>query len=239
MGVGAHASSGLPFDDRLRHEEISMTTRLFTLVLATLALVAGGCGSTPMSTRIMRSTAILEEFQSSDRPIPASTLENAAGVAIISEVSAGVGIGGSGGEGILLRRLNSGWSQPIAVSVGSGTIGVQLGAKGREMVVIFNTDAGVMRAATEGMAMVASASGTAGDSSGSTSAMSGAPPATEIFSRSQGLFGGAFVGGFNVQVDRSVNEDTYGTRYSTLDLLEGRGTPQAGMTRIERILDGK
>ncbi|MBX3354398.1 MAG: lipid-binding SYLF domain-containing protein [Phycisphaeraceae bacterium] len=217
-----------------------MLTRTLSLLLAsTIVLLAGGCGSTPMSTRIMRSTAILEEFQSSDRPIPASTLENAAGVAILSEISAGVGIGGSGGEGILLRRLNSGWSQPIAVSVGSGTIGVQLGAKGREMVVIFNTDAGVMRAATQGTTMVASASGTAGDASGTTSAMSGAPPATEIFSRSQGLFGGAFVGGFNIQVDTAVNQETYGSQFSTLDLLEGRGTPQPGMMRIERLLDGR
>lgn len=216
-----------------------MTTRLLTLVLAIIAIAAGGCGNTSMSTRILKSNAILEEFQTSDRPIPASTLQGAAGVAILSEITAGVGIGGSGGEGILIRRLNSGWSQPIAVSIGSGTLGVQLGAKGRDLVVVFNTDAGVMRFATEGTSMVASASGTAGDRSGTTSAMSGAPPAVEIFSRSQGLFGGAFVGGLNVNVDRSVNEDTYGTKYTTLDLLEGRGTPQAGMSRIERILDGK
>lgn len=217
-----------------------MTTRLLSLVLTAVALAAaGGCGNTSMSTRIIRSQAILEEFQTSDRPIPASTLENAAGVAIISEITAGVGIGGSGGEGILMRRLNNGWSQPIAVSIASGTIGLQLGAKGRDMVVIFNTDAGVMRAASDGMAMVAAAGGTAGDASGSTTAMSGAPPATEVFSRSQGLFGGAAVGGFNVQVDTAVNQETYGTRYTTLDLLEGRGTPQSGMLRIERILDGK
>jgi len=216
-----------------------MTTRLLTLVLATLTIVAGGCGGTAMSTRIMKSTAILEEFQTSAKPIPAATLEKAAGVAILTEITAGIGIGGSGGEGILIRRLNNGWSQPVAVSIGSGTLGVQLGAKGGEMVVIFNTDAGVMRAASEGMAMVATASGTAGGSTGSTSAMSATPPATEIFSRSQGLFGGAFVGGFNIQVDSKVNGETYGTIFTTLDLLEGRGTPQAGMMRIERMLDGK
>jgi len=212
---------------------------MVALVLASFALVAGGCGGTAMSTRITRSQAILEEFQSSAKPIPASTLENAAGVAIISEVSAGVGIGGSGGEGILVRRLNNGWSNPIAVSIASGTLGVQLGAEGKDLVVVFNTDAGVMKFASEGASMVASASGTAGDASGNTSAMKGTPPATEIFSRSQGLFGGAFVGGFNVQVDTKVNQMTYGSIYTTLDLLEGRGTPQAGMMRIERVLDGK
>lgn len=211
---------------------------MVALFLATLALTAGGCGNTAMSTRIARSLAILEEFQSSDHPIPQATLEHAAGVAIINEVSAGAGIGGSGGEGILVRRLANGWSNPVAVSIASGTLGVQLGAQGRELVVVFNTDAGVMRFATEGTAMVASAAGTAGDASGSASAMTGTPPATELFSRSQGLFGGAFVGGFNVQVDTSVNAETYGAKYTTLDILEGHGTPQPGMTRIERILDG-
>lgn len=212
---------------------------MVALVLAAVALVAGGCGSTAMSTRIAKSQAILDEFQSSDKPIPASTFENAAGVAIISEVSAGVGIGGSGGEGILVRRMMNGWSNPIAVSIASGTLGVQLGAEGKDLVVIFNTDAGVMKFASEGASMVASASGTAGDASGTTSAMKGTPPATEIFSRSQGLYGGAFVGGFNVQVDTKVNQETYGSIYTTLDILEGRGSVQPGMMRIERVLDGK
>lgn len=215
-----------------------MLARLVVLALAAVAVGAGGCGNTSMASRIMKSTAILEEMQASSAPIPAETLQNAAGVAIISEIRAGVGIGGSGGEGILLRRISGGWSQPLAVSIASGTIGLQLGAQGTEMVIVFNTDAAVMRFASEGMSMVAAAQGTAGDASGRTAAMSGPPPTTEIFSRSQGLFGGADVGGFNVRVDTRVNEETYGVNTTVLQILEGRAAPQPGMTRIQRILDG-
>lgn len=216
-----------------------MLTRLVVLALAAIAISAGGCGNTSMSSRILKSTAILEEMQVSTKPIPAATLQNAMGVAIISEIKAGVGIGGSGGEGILVRRLNDGWSQPLAVSIASGTIGVQLGAQGTDMVIIFNTDAAVMRFASEGASMVAVAQGTAGGASGQTAAMSGPPPTTQIFSRSEGLYGGADVGGFNVQVDKSVNEETYGTNTTVLQILEGRAAPQPGMTRLQRVLNGR
>ncbi len=215
-----------------------MLNRCIVLALAAVALAAGGCGNTTMSSRILKSTAILEEIQVSKKPVPAETLKNAAGVAIISEVKAGVGIGGSGGEGILVRRVPGGWSQPLAVSIASGTIGVQLGAQGTDMVIVFNTDAAVMRFASEGASMVAVAQGTAGGASGQTAAMSGPPPTTQIFSRSEGLYGGADVGGFNVQVDKGVNEETYGTSTTVLQILEGRAAPQAGMTRIQRMLDG-
>lgn len=216
-----------------------MLTRFIVLALAAITISAGGCGNTSMSSRILKSTAILEEMQVSKKPIPAATLQHAMGVAIISEIKAGVGIGGSGGEGILVRRLNDGWSQPLAVSIASGTIGVQLGAQGTDMVIIFNTDAAVMRFASEGASMVAVAQGTAGGASGQTAAMSGPPPTTQIFSRSEGLYGGADVGGFNVQVDKGVNEETYGINTTVLQILEGRAAPQPGMTRIQRVLNGR
>jgi len=215
-----------------------MLTRLIVLALAAFTISAGGCGNTTMSSRILKGTAILEEIQMSKTPVPADTLKNAAGVAIISEIKAGVGIGGSGGEGILVRRVPGGWSQPLPVSIATGTIGIQLGAQGTDMVIVFNTDAAVMRFASEGASMVAVAQGTAGGASGQTAAMSGPPPTTQIFSTSQGLYGGADVGGFNVQVDKGVLEETYGVNTTVLQVLEGRAPPQPGMTRIQRMLDG-
>ncbi|MBM4112152.1 MAG: lipid-binding SYLF domain-containing protein [Phycisphaerae bacterium] len=215
-----------------------MLTRLIVIALAAITVSAGGCGNTSMSSRILKDTAILESMQASSKPIPAATLKNASGVAIINEIEAGVGIGGSGGEGILVRKIDGGWSQPLAVSIASGTIGVQLGAQGTDMVIVFNTDAAVMKFASEGASMIAVAKGTAGGASGGTAAMSGPPPTTQIFSRSEGLYGGADVGGFNVQVDKKVNEETYGTSTTVLQILEGRAAPQPGMMRIERMLDG-
>lgn len=217
-----------------------MSTRFLALLLATFAIAAGGCGGTAMSSRIMKATAILDDIQSSKNAAPASTLQNCAGVVILGEVKAGVGIGGSGGEGILLRRLANGWSNPVAVSIGSGTIGLQLGAQGRNMLIVFNTDAGVMKFASEGAGMIAAAQGTAASESGGAASVTGKPAATQIFTTAEGLYGGADIGAFNVQVDKKVNEETYGPTITTMDLLEGRGgSGPAGMSRIERKLDGK
>ena len=97
-----------------------------------------------MHERIQTATQILEQKQGSDEPIPADLLDHAKGVAIFSLTKAGLGIGGQGGEGIVLLRLGqkavSTWSAPSAFNLGGGSLGAQIGFTEVRYIVVLNTD---------------------------------------------------------------------------------------------------
>ena len=87
--------------------------------------------------------------------------------------------------------------------------------------------------------LVAFAQGTAGRDTGTTMKDPPKPIDARAYSISSGLFAGAVVGTVSVSVDTKVNEATYGSGVSMLDILEGRAQEQPGMMRLERLLGGK
>lgn len=225
----------------------SLLSRTFARGLLKIAAAAGciaaaamgGCGSTAMPTRISQDTEVLGQIQASPNAVPSEEIQKCAGVAIIKYTAAGVGIGAGNGEGILLRKLSNGWSKPLAVSVGDLSIGAQIGAQGVNMILVFQNDAAVLRFASQGTSAVAFAQGTAGRDTGTTMKEPPKPIDAKAYSISSGLFAGAVVGTVSVSVDTKVNEATYGSGVSMLDILEGRAQEQPGMMRLERLLGGK
>ncbi len=83
-----------------------------------------------MQERIHTATRILGEKQHSDEPIPAELLNHAKGVAIFTVTKAGLGIGGQGGEGIVMLQLGDlkahSWTAPCAFNLGGASLGAQI-----------------------------------------------------------------------------------------------------------------
>jgi lipid-binding SYLF domain-containing protein len=73
------------------------------------------------------------------------TLAQAKGVLVIpSLIRAGLIIGGEGGSGVLLSRDAKGeWSYPAFYTMGSGSIGLQIGAEEAEVILVIVTDNGL------------------------------------------------------------------------------------------------
>ena len=149
-----------------------------------------------------------------DYPDAAKNMTKARGVLIVPElVQGGFILGAAGGRGTLLARSSpNNWSYPAFYGMGSGSLGLQVGAKVSEIVFIILTDKGLAAildhkfkfGAEAGVTMVAVGIGVEG---GSTAA-GGAD--IVAFSNSAGLFAGASLEGSYLDADNDWNALYYG-----------------------------
>ena len=79
--------------------------------------------------RVQKATQVFQEImRTPDKGIPQDLLENAKCVAIIpGEEKAAFIFGGNYGKGLATCRTENGWSAPMFVAVGGGSVGFQIG----------------------------------------------------------------------------------------------------------------
>lgn len=149
-------------------------------------------------------------------------VKNAKGVFIIPRLLKGGFIfGGSGGSGVLLARdpQSGAWSYPAFFTVGSVTVGAQIGGEAAEVVLMIMTQRGLdsmMASSVKLGADVEVAAGPVGV---------GAKAATAdvlAFSRTKGLYGGATVEGAWIGEREGWNEQYYGRHVRPMEILLDR-----------------
>lgn len=200
-----------------------------------------------MQQRVQDATEILAKRQGSVNPIPAEILAHAKGVAICTITKAGIGIGGQGGEGILLVKHfpPNGpfvWRAPSAFNISGGSFGAQIGVSIIRYIIILNSEEAIGQFVGEGkMKWDATATGTAGDDTGveSESTRNLEQRAVIVYRDSGGIFGGATFGGSSVEVKNEINQAAYGQNVFVRDILEGKVQPPAYAQHLYALLDGK
>ena len=208
-----------------------LRTLLFVPLLALAAC------ATPVGTRTAEAVTIIRGFQSSEQPIPAAVFENAKGVAILREGSGALIIGGSGGEGVFVKRAGMTWSAPVAINTAGATIGLQAGVQSRDLVIVMNTDEEVNKFLSDGIYGVAEASAVAGPAKTDPKNAGGPVPATYYYMRTEGVFGGLLVGGVTFLTADKVNQELYGPDVRVSDIVEGKVKPPAGTTILWQELN--
>jgi SH3 domain-containing YSC84-like protein 1 len=217
-------------------------TTLLTVALLTLSTALVQASN--LHERIYKATEILEQKQGSLSPIPADILAHARGIAIGTITKAGLGIGGQGGEGIVLLHYLGGnpvtWSAPVAFDMSGGSLGAQIGFTTIRYIIVLNTDAAVrMFTSTGKMTFDATATGTAGTDTGregeSTDDLE--RHAMIIYKETGGLYGGATFGGTSVKVDDDVNQATYGENVYVRDIFSGRVQAPRSAHRLYDLLN--
>lgn len=198
-----------------------------------------------MHQRIRTATHILEERQGSVDPIPADILAHARGIAIGTITKAGLGIGGQGGDGIvLLHYLGDArptWSAPVAFTTTGGSVGAQIGYTTIRYIIILNSDSAVRMFTSPGkVSFDATASGTAGADTAheGESTDQARRHAMIIYKETGGVYGGATLGGTSVQVDNDCNQAAYGDGIYVRQILSGKVPKPASAGRLYAILDG-
>jgi lipid-binding SYLF domain-containing protein len=199
-----------------------------------------------MDERILDATHIVEKRQGSDDPIPAEILQNAKGVAICTILKGGIGIGGQGGEGIVLIRHLGGaapvWRAPSAFNISGASLGAQLGFSSISYIIVLNTERAIGQFVGEGkMKWDATATGTAGGDTGveSQSTRDLEKRDVLVYRDSGGIFGGATFGGSSIEVKNEINQLAYGPHLHVRDILEGKVPPPQNAQRLYDLLDGK
>ena len=199
-----------------------------------------------MYERIHDAIHILDKRQGSDNPIPTEVLQNAKGVAICTIVKGGIGLGGQGGEGIVVIRhygpTGTVWRAPSAFNISGASLGLQLGFTSISYIIVLNTDRAIGQFFNEGkFKWDATATGTAGADTGiqTQSTRDLERQDVLVYRESGGLYGGATFGGSTIEAKSQINDDAYGEHTHVRDILEGKVQPPAQAQKLYDLLDGK
>ena len=221
--------------------KLFLTTSLCLLLASSIFVRAAD-----MEERIHDAIKIVEKRQGSIDPIPTEILQNAKGVAICTIVKGGIGIGGQGGEGIIVIRHYGGptvvWRAPSAFNISGASLGAQIGFTSISYIIVLNTDRAIGQFFNQGkFKWDATATGTAGADTGveSQSTRDLEKHDVLVYRESGGLYGGATFGGSTIEVKDEINDDAYGEHVHVRDILEGNVQPPAQAQKLYDLLDGK
>ncbi|MBK6750675.1 MAG: lipid-binding SYLF domain-containing protein [Pyrinomonadaceae bacterium] len=156
------------------------------------------------------------------KSIPEALLKDAKAIAVFPGVlKAAFGIGGSGGQGLISRRLKSGWSAPTAFKIASGSVGFQIGGSSTDYVLLFMTENSLKNLLEDQFEIGGEASAAAGPVGRTAKASTDAQLQAQIlsYSRSKGLFAGVSLTGAVISSDNDRNQALYG--FNAKELLTG------------------
>jgi lipid-binding SYLF domain-containing protein len=176
--------------------------------------------------RIEKATRVFHEIMTTpDKGIPRDLLEKAKCVAIIpGEEKLAFIFGGNYGKGLATCRTGSGWSAPMFVAVGGGSVGFQIGGSFTDVVMLFMNDHALQSLMSDKFKIGADATVAAGPVGRQAAAGTDVKLNAEIlsYSRSKGVFAGVSVSGAVVQADHSGDKAMYGSDVSHREILDGK-----------------
>ena len=108
---------------------------------------------------------------------------------------------------------------------GGGDIGFQLGVEGTDVVILVLNEEGAQSIMKSKVKLGAEASVAAGPVGRTGEASTNAAMKAEMlsYSRSRGLFAGVSVSGMTLRVDGDANQNLYGEKVSSEQILHGQG----------------
>jgi lipid-binding SYLF domain-containing protein len=176
--------------------------------------------------RIQKATRVFHEIMATpDKGIPRDLLEKAMCVAIVpGEEKLAFIFGGNYGKGLATCRTANGWSAPMFVAVGGGSVGFQIGGSFTDVVMLFMNDHALQSLMGDKFKIGADATVAAGPVGRQAAAGTDVKLNAEIlsYSRSKGVFAGASVDGAVVQADHSGDKAMYGSDVTHQEILNGK-----------------
>ncbi len=149
-------------------------------------------------------------------------------IAVFSNVhQAGFFLGGLVGEGIIIRRNEFGWSEPLGVKIKGGSLGLQFGYQSSDMVFFVLNSEVANDMYNQKVTLGADASITAWNMGGAYVGATDIKLTSDIYvlTSNKGLFAGVSFGGAVVNIDKSpITSTPYALRRwrGVLDMLNRR-----------------
>lgn len=198
---------------------------LLLLAFASVAIVPAAMAKLTRAdcvSRVETCEAILREFQADpEYAVPADVLHKARAIIIVNQFKAGFIFGVKDGYGVVMVRKASGWSVPVLVSAGEASLGLQLGAKSIETVMIVTDDETPRLLFKERFNVGVDAKAVAGPRTAEAQTENHAIVAAPVlvYARTKGLYAGATVkAGYLSRAD-TANFILYNTQYTLPELL--------------------
>ncbi|MFO0907452.1 MAG: lipid-binding SYLF domain-containing protein [Isosphaeraceae bacterium] len=211
---------------------IRLRTALVGPLLA-LTLWMSAAGSTLAQTKeietISRAGSVLSEVVATNkRDLSPAVLKGAEAVIIVPHiVKAGFLVAGRFGRGVLVVRNGGGWSDPLFLTVGGASFGLQAGGQATDLVMVFKSRKGLetFLKGNNKMTLGANGSFAFGERGKFAEAGVGLKSQYVAVSRNQGLFAGASLSGTGLMIDHKSNAAFYGGQVAVSRILAGEARP--------------
>lgn len=203
----------------------SMCVWLVSVFVIALALPMWAGSKNKDEETLKNATNVLQKMLS-DQNIPSDVIAKADCVVVLPNVKKiGFGIGGSGGRGPMVCRINSTgkWSAPAMYSVGGLSAGLQAGASSSDYVLLVMTEKGensILNGKTE---LGRDATAAAGPSGASAASVAGNDILT--YKAAKGLFAGVSMGGASLEPDNDANQRLYGRSITPQEIVQANAVP--------------
>lgn len=164
-------------------------------------------------------------MQTPDKAIPQDLLRRAKGIAVFPHViKAAFVVGAEGGRGVVSRRTNAGWSDPVFFRAGGPSVGPQIGASATDIVLVLMNDDAIAHLMKDRFELGADAAVAGGPVGREAGAGTDALMHAEIlsYSRSRGFFAGVNLKGVVIEPEDDLNEALYNKTARELLVEENR-----------------
>jgi lipid-binding SYLF domain-containing protein len=215
-----------------------MRAIIFVIVTALLTSCSTTSPRDEMQADVDQAAAIIQRFEAiPEKGIPPSVMKAARGVAILTVTKAGFIGSARGGKGVVLARLDKGWSGPSAIGTGGLGVGFQAGVEVTEFVMVLNTPAAVEAFSKQAnVTLGGNLSVAAGPVGRTAEAGVALQSAIYTYSISQGLFAGVSLEGTVISVRDEANEAYYGRKVTPQEILSSKVQPPAGTRNLITVL---
>ena len=136
-------------------------------------------------------------------------VKEAKGIVIINVTGFSIGIGGSGGDGILMARTEEGWSGPVGITTQGGTLGIDVGGQDNDIVILLMNNGAVSKWASGEHFGSSSASAVLGPKGGAAVDATMKTRDFNVYIWNKGAKLGVNFGGFDVDVNNEANAEYY------------------------------
>jgi lipid-binding SYLF domain-containing protein len=182
-----------------------------------LALAAGPASATEVPEKVRKTindatTSLTAAAAPGSNQIPPAVLQGAACIASIPNVTKGAFIfGGEGGTGVISCREKDGkWGPPLMVSIGSASVGFQIGVEQSDIVLVMFNRKTASKLVSGGLKFGADASAAAGPYGAKAAAPINPETAPVfIYATAEGLMASASLNGTNVKPADRDNQLLY------------------------------
>ena len=183
--------------------------------------------------RVNRAVAVLDSMTTDKGAVKAEQVAKADCVAVIPGFKKGAAVVGLGyGRGFISCRKDGAWSAPAAVTLESGSLGVQVGGEAIDIVILSLDQSRRAKLLSERFAVGTDASAAWGN--GKTAHED--PNARILFfGHTKGIFGGFGLDGATLSRDESGDKALYGKSVSNSEIVASSDTPAVAQALIAKL----
>lgn len=220
-----------------------MRTALILLCAAWVSLPA--YAQQKEKDRVQNAGTVMSEILNVPDNIPQDLLDKAECVIVLpSVVKFAIVFGGSYGRGVMTCRsgqeFNGPWGAPTMMALEGGSFGFQLGGQATDFVLLVMNPRGADSVLSSKVKLGVGVAAAAGPKGRDAAAATDAALRAEIlsYSRSRGLFAGAYLDGSTLRPDNSANEKLYGKKMPPKEIaLEGKAAIPPAAEELLSVLN--